>query len=276
MAPDTIQPDDVVIFKTIGEVDLKLHVFNPPGHGVATPRPAIVFFFGGGWQGGSPTQFYPHCAYFASRGMVAMAAEYRTHSQHGTSPYECVADAKSALRWIRQNAAALGIEANRVAAGGGSAGGHLAAAAALVTSFDDPADDLTASCRPAALVLFNPAFDNGPGGCGHPRVADRWQEFSPAHNIAPGAPPTIVFLGSQDTAIPVATAENYKQKMAVVYARCDVWIYEGQAHGFFNYRDGDNPYYHATVLEADRFLAGLGYIEGVATVEQRPVEARLL
>ena len=45
-----------------------------------TPRPAMVFFFGGGWSRGTPLQFYPECAHFAERGTVAIGAEYRIAS----------------------------------------------------------------------------------------------------------------------------------------------------------------------------------------------------
>ena len=70
-------PDKTVVYKKVGPSELKIHVFTPPNHTLADKRPAIVFFFGGGWNGGSPSQFYPHCDYLASRGMVAMSAEYR-------------------------------------------------------------------------------------------------------------------------------------------------------------------------------------------------------
>lgn len=255
----TIAPTRVVTYKTIAGTPLNLHLFASPG---PTPRPAIVFFFGGGWNGGTPTQFYPQCAHLAARGMVAISAEYRTHSQHGTTPYECVADARSAVRWIRSHAAEFGLDPDRIAAGGGSAGGHLAAATAVLTSFDEPGEDTSVSCRPNALVLFNPVLDNGPDGYGQDRVADRWLEFSPMHNLRPGAPPTIIFLGSEDKLIPVASMAAYKHRMAELGARCDVWIYDGQAHGFFNYRDGANPCYAATLREADRFLVSLGYLVG--------------
>ena len=64
-------------YKQVGNTKLFLHVFNPKGHKASDRRPAIVFFFGGGGNGGTPKQFEPHCAYLASRGMVAITAEYR-------------------------------------------------------------------------------------------------------------------------------------------------------------------------------------------------------
>ena len=83
-------------------------------------------------------------------------------------------------------------------AGGGSAGGHVAAAVATVPGLNAPGDDLSVSCLPDALVLFNPVYDNGPGGFGYPKLKDRYREISPMHNLREGMPPTIVFLGDQD------------------------------------------------------------------------------
>jgi len=117
MVEKTVDPKRVV-YKTIDGHELALHVFEPPECATNEKRPAIVFFFGGGWNKGTPSQFYPHCEHLSSLGMVAMSAEYRIKSKHGTTPFECVKDAKSAVRWIRSHADELGIDPHRIAAGG--------------------------------------------------------------------------------------------------------------------------------------------------------------
>jgi len=271
-AAEEIKPDRELVYKTVGETTLRLHVFSPPDHQAGEKHAAIVFFFGGGWVGGSPDQFYPHCQYFASRGMVAVSAEYRVNRKHGTSPYECVIDGKSAVRWLRLHAGELGIDPRRIAAGGGSAGGHVAAATGTLKGFREPAEGTEISATPNALVLFNPVFDNSPEGYGYERVQDRWREFSPLHNLTAAAPPTIVFLGTKDKLIPVSTAQEYRKRMTDAGCRCDLHVYEGQPHGFFNYRDGENPYYNATVYEADKFLASLGYLKGEPTLPDGEVK----
>ena len=267
---DGFEPGQKITYKVIKRDFLQLHAFFPDGHTAEDARPAIVFFFGGGWNGGSPSQFYPHCEYLASRGMVAISAEYRTKTSHGTSPAECVKDGKSALRWVRLHADELGIDPDRIAAGGGSAGGHVAAAVATTEGFEADSDDPSVSCRPNALVLFNPVFDNGPNGSGHDRVPDYWEAFSPMHNISPGTPPTIVFLGTQDNLIPVATAVTYKQLMEDAGGRCELRLYQDQPHGFFNH--GKPEYYFKTVWEMDSFLKSLGYLEGKPTLVEPDTE----
>lgn len=261
---DKAEPDKHIVYKTVGDTELKLHLFAPEDHKASDKRPAIVFFFGGGWNGGSPSQFYPHCEYLASRGMVAMSAEYRVQSRNNTTPRECVMDAKSAVRWIRQHARKLGVDPERIAAGGGSAGGHVAAASGTIKGFEEEGEDLSISSRPDALVLFNPVYDNGPDGYGHSRVREYWEEFSPMHNINGQTPPTAVFLGTEDKLIPVKTAEEYKHRMETKGRRCELHLYEGQPHGFFNY--SNRAYYIRTVVEMDRFLASLGYLTGKPTI----------
>ena len=250
------QPDEKVVYKVVGDLALKLHVFNPPATDSTKPKAAIVFFFGGGWNGGTPSQFYGQSRAIADLGMVAMCAEYRVKKTHGTSPKECVADGKSAIRWVRQNAAKLGIDPQRIAAGGGSAGGHVAAATATVKTFDDPNDDASVSCRPNALVLFNPVYDNGPDGYGYDRVQDYWQDISPMHNLSKTTPPTIVFLGTKDKLIPVATGEAFAAKLDAIGVRNELHLYKDAPHGFFNQGDA----YEDTLAKSIQFLRSLGYI----------------
>lgn len=259
------------IYKEASGTKLLLHIFTPPGHESAHKRPAIVFFFGGGWNGGTPKQFEPHARYLASRGMVALLADYRVKSRQGTTPFECVKDGKSAVRWIRTNAARLGIDPGRVAAAGGSAGGHVAAATGTVPGLEENGENLKISSRPNALVLFNPVFDNGPESYGYSRFKERFREISPIHNISKKTPPTIAFLGTKDKLIPVATAQKYKKLMEKEGRRCDLHLYEDQPHGFFNgpTRKGKfNEYYLQTVTAMDRFLVSLGYIKGEATIRR--------
>lgn len=175
-------------------------------------------------------------------------------------------DGKSAIRWVREHATEFGIDPNKILAGGGSAGGHVAAASSLLSGYNDPSDNLEYSAQTSALVLFNPVFDNGPEGYGYDRVKDYWESFSPMHNIEKGAPPTLVMLGTKDPLIPVSTAEAYKARMEAVGARCDLYLYEDQKHGFFNPKNSE--YYYKTVVQMDRFLADLGYLTGEPTLER--------
>ena len=261
------QGTESLVYKKVENRELKLLIEKPAGWKAADKRPAMVFFFGGGWVGGTPEQFRKQSEYFATRGMVGIRVEYRTIPKGDKGPpLGCCADAKSAIRYVRGHAAELGIDPARIAGAGGSAGGHLAAFTAVVEGLDDPQDDRQVSCKPNALVLFNPVFDNGPGEWGNERVGKRYREFSPAHNLTKSAPPTIVFLGDADKLIPVKVVENYQSKMKQAGARCETHIYPGVGHGFFN----KEPYFSQTVIEADKFLASLGWLEGPPTLKAAP------
>lgn len=270
MASRGYTPDRHLVYKTIGDVTLCLDVFDPPGRKAGEKRPGIVFFFGGGFQVGSPSQFYAQSRYLASRGMVAISAEYRIKSKHGTNPDASIRDAKSALRWTRSHAGELGIDPERIAAGGGSAGGVLAAALATLDGFNEPGEATSVSCKPDALVIFNGPMDLGPGSHGHDRVqellGDRWRDMSPIHHIRAPFPPTLFMVGTKDKLIPVEAAKRIQREIEKVGGECELRLYEGQSHGFFNYGRGNNKYFKITLVETDRFLASLGYLKGKPTI----------
>jgi acetyl esterase len=247
------------LYKQIDTTKLFLEVYYPEQLEASETYPAMVFFFGGGWKGGDRTHFVNHANYFSKRGIVCFLADYRTKNRNETTPFESLKDAKSAVRFIRKNALRFHIDSTKIIASGGSAGGHLAAATALIENYNEDTDDLSLNCVPNALVLFNPVVDNGPGGYGYERIGVEYKNFSPLHNIRKGAPPTIIFLGTNDLLIPVETAEYYKKVMDKVESRCDLKLYEGEGHGFFNYKNFES--YKKTVIEADKFLVSLEYLK---------------
>ena len=249
------------VYKMVDGRELKLYVVTPPDGKASDKRPAIVFFHGGGWVGGPLSQFNEHSRYLSTRGMVAVQVEYRL-LKGKDPPTVCCYDAKSAMRWVRSHAAELGIDPNRIASAGGSAGGHLAAMVGMVDGMEDPADDKSVSAKSNAMVLFNPVFDNGPGGWGSDRVGDRYKEFSPVHNVSADDPPAIVFLGSQDKLIPVKTVQDFQAAMEKAGVRCETMIFEGQEHGFFNREKAGGKYYYETLLATDKFLTSLGWLSG--------------
>ncbi len=84
-------------------------------------------------------------------------------------------------------------------------------------------------------------------------------------NINKDTPPTIVQLVTKDSVIPVETAIEYKRLMEEKGCRCDLYLYEGQEHGFWkiNYENT----YTATVIKMDRFLESLGYLKGKPSLQ---------
>lgn len=269
--PPAIDCDKEVVYKKVNDTDLKLWIFLPPKHIPNKNVPAIVFFFGGGWKGGSPQQFVKHCEYLSARGMVAMVADYRVASRNDVKAFSCVEDAKSAIRWTRKHAAELGIDPDRIAAGGGSAGGHLAAATATLPQFDTPGENLEISSIPNALVLFNPALVLAPIGKETPeqltklegleeRLGAKPEDMSPYHHIEPGDPPAIIFHGTEDKTVPFVTAQEFTNKMKALGNECILAAYEDEPHGFFNFGKKSNGPFISTVAMMDKFLVELGWL----------------
>jgi acetyl esterase/lipase len=234
-AKDEIIPDKVLTYKRIGDVELTLHVFNPEGHKPSDKRPVIVFFFGGGWVSGTQAHFYAQAQTFVAQGLVAICADYRVKSRHDTTPFECVRDGKSAIRWVRQHADELGIDPNRIVAAGGSAGGHVAACTGVIQGHDEDGEDARISSVPNAMILFNPVIDTTKMGYGEGKVTqERKTEISPCHHVRNGIAPTLIFHGTEDTTVPYENVERFTKLMNDAGNKCTLVPFEGKGHGFFN------------------------------------------
>ncbi|TWU01172.1 alpha/beta hydrolase fold domain-containing protein [Stieleria varia] len=278
---------EIEVYKTTEDADgkavsLEAYVFYPPNHNPGDRRSAIVFFFGGGWKSGTPAQFSEHCRYLAARGMVAITADYRVLSRQGTKAVSCVADGKSAIRWVRQNAERLGVDTNRVAAGGGSAGGHVAACTGVIAEFDESGENNDVSSRPNAMALFNPAvvlasiderlpLDRAKLDELAERMGTSPESLSPVHHVGKDAPPTILFHGRADDTVPYWTAEAFRDAMVAAGNRCELVGFDGEGHGFFNHGRGNNSSYERTIRELDSFLVSLGYITARKPADSLPI-----
>jgi arylsulfatase A len=252
-----VTPKDVVYKEASGE-KLQLHVYAPADAKPGDNRTAIVFFFGGGWSGWNPTQFDPFARHFADIGCVAICADYRVASRHKTTPTDAVRDAKSAIRFVREHAREWGADPNRILAAGGSAGGHLAACTALVPGYFDDKDAKDADTTPNALVLFNPVLDTSAAGFGGAKRGDELKPISPQHHIRSKLPPTLVLHGTADTTVPFKQVEKFAKAMREAGNICEVEVFEGRGHGFFNhpdFRKGAKPDdFEACLKRATKFL----------------------
>lgn len=228
-------PTRSLVYKTVGDVELKMDLFEPEGLKATDQRPAIVFFFGGGWSGGSTKQFYQQAAAMAAEGLVAFSADYRVKGRNKTTPFECVKDGKSAIRWVRQHAAEFGVDPNRIVAAGGSAGGHVAACTGVIEGHEEDGEDLSISSVPNAMILDNPVLDTTEKGYGANRFKPENQtSLSPCHQVREGIVPTIVFHGTADKTVPFENAERFTTLMKEAGNECVLVPFEGKDHGFFN------------------------------------------
>lgn len=250
------QPDRRLVYKKTDRGNLSLDIFQPKDWHVSDRRPCVVFFFGGGWVGGTTQQFYPQARHLADRGWVAISAQYRTRKSHGTDPYMCVEDGRDAIRWVRSHATELGVDATKVIAAGGSAGGHVAACTSFRPdqSSDANRNENAVSHVPEALILFNPVIDTSPNGFGNKTLGDRWRIISPVHNVSKATPPSVVFHGIADTTVPIDQVRAYAKNVKKLGGRCELVEYPDEKHAFFNY---GRPSYGDTLVKMDVFLDSL-------------------
>lgn len=259
-----LQPDQVLVYKQVGTHALALHLFRPPASVGPGARPALLLFHGGAWQHGDPSQFHPQCRHFSRQGLVCISAAYRLASVHGSQPADALQDARDAMRHLRRHGAALGIDLRRIAAGGGSSGGHLAAALGTGVPLPDPGADPLAPTRPDALLLYNPMLDLAPGMPDHDLVGTAWPLLSPRQQVGPGMPPTLVLSGGADPEVAVATVQGFCHAVRAHGGDCELHIYPGAGHGFFNPGVDGGRHVQASLRDAAAFLARLGYLASPA------------
>jgi dienelactone hydrolase len=255
-------PGKVYTYKDDDGTPRQMEIYFPKDHDPAKAKvPGIIMFHGGGWTSGHRMQFRDLCSYFASRGLVAATASYQLAPKtkpdktvEGDRKRVCIIDAKSAIRWYKQNAKELGIDPDRIIGGGGSAGGHIVLVATNNPGLNDPQDDTSIDTSVVAYLLFNPAVNNRKGG-----IID--SEIQPLEHIGKELPPPIAFWGTED---------NWLKGWDPFYAELkergidsvEVWEAKGQTHSFFN----KQPWRNVTIAAADRFLKRQGLIEGEPTL----------
>ena len=258
-----------MIYKHTPQGDLKLFCFHPTGGENGATNPAALWIHGGGWTGGTCESFFPLARYTASRGAASFVVEYRLAKTNGTvTVANCIADCKSAVRYLRGNAADLGVDPNRIAVFGESAGGHLAACVGVLEGFDNPTDDLKFSARPDALVLYNPLTKFEQSNFERlfavaPDKTNLMRELSPLLHIRKNLPPTICVHGLADTVVSPDNSRQFAEAMQNAGNRCDLVLLAETPHAFLipNYKCSE-----ATVVSAlligDKFLASLGWFSG--------------
>jgi acetyl esterase/lipase len=142
---------------------------------------------------------------------------------------------------------------------------------ALVPGFDAPEDNLKISPVPDAMVLFNPALNTALLGNMITNAAGAaiGDKLSPTLFLKRGVPPTIIFFGTADRL--KEHGDEFLKKSKELGNHCEQFTAADMPHGFFN----KQPWTSATVIQADLFLASLGYLKGAPTLEPADAKAVL-
>jgi acetyl esterase len=275
------------VYKVTPSGNLTAEVYAVPAGGPTPPRAALVFVHGGGWTAGSPLNHREHSRYFAARGMVVFNLSYRLIPSSGTGIdlFDQVGDIRSALRWVRTHAAALGVDPARVAIAGESAGGHLAACASFIDAFDDPSENPAVSAKPDLALLLNPITDlpripwyadsaarvgEKPLPVEDTPIANPLDEtIHPARRLSPlfyatrpGQPPALFVHGDADGVVPFAQSKSLHDALIAAGHESELVALPGTDHAFFIPGYGSKHDITTTLLAMDAFLSRHGYLHG--------------
>lgn len=233
VTPVTITGAETFVYRDGKPDPLRLHVFKPKGWSKDDHRPALVFFFGGGWTKGTPERSASYAKWAATLGMVGVAPDYRTKERFGTSPLESVADGRAALRWVQDHAGELGIDTKKIVAGGSSSGGHVALWTAIEHTPPGSSTNEAPHAKPMALILVSPVSDTSVAtGYTPKRFGSNAEALSPVHQLDAKMPPVLVFHGDGDLTVTNRQSIALEQKLLAGSNVCERINVPTGTHGF--------------------------------------------
>ncbi|CUI07122.1 alpha/beta hydrolase [Massilia antarctica] len=255
---DTRVNAEIVIISGMGYVRrgahlLQLDLFLPAQATRDTgPVPAVVLVHGGGWRSGERGNMAPLAARLAARGIAAAVIDYRL-ADEARYP-AAIHDVKAALRWMRANSAAHGIDPQRIAVAGGSAGGQIASLVGVTNGVDkfdpDGAASIVSSAAQAVINIDGLSDFTSPAaraneddpkkkpsaagfwfGGTYADAAALWREASPTFYVNRDTPP-MLFIGSGEARFSVGRDEMV-EKMHAAGVGTKVVLLPDSPHSFW-------------------------------------------
>ncbi|MEO1033563.1 MAG: alpha/beta hydrolase [Bacteroidota bacterium] len=222
---------DIKVYKMVDGITLSAHIFYPENHDKTQPKPAHLFFNGGGWAIGLPEWSYGACQGAAKDGRVAIAFDYRKRNVYGTDVKASVSDALTAIAWVRENAEVLGIDPNKILADGFSAGAHLALVSSMIENREDFGVTSKYSSRPNAVILGSCPYDIA--GRDVYNVSYDTKTISPLYLIKDNLPPILAFHGENDDMVEFSEFEKFRDAIQKTKNSFTWRSYAGAGHFYF-------------------------------------------
>ncbi len=241
------------------EHTVTLVVYAPDKPGV---YPAILDIHGGGWSARQVEADKPMMERLATRGFVTALVSYRLS---GEAKYPAALDdCKSAVRYLRANAARLKLDPERIGCMGGSAGGHLSGLLAMTDGkpeFEGSGPNQGFSSRVKACIVMAATQDlvtsskgkTGEGaikffGASYQENPKIYEAASPITHVRKGVPPTIFIEGEKDS-LKVGRAEM-QEKLRALGIETEVYTLKDAPHPFWM----SQPWLDETVEIATKFF----------------------
>jgi acetyl esterase/lipase len=202
-------------------------------------RPGVLFIHGGGFTGGDKAEYRSASvsADLARAGYVVVSCNYvlGPKDKPGVWPRN-IADCREAVRWMRANADALGLDPDRIAVAGGSAGGYLALMVGLSDDKTGPGGDPQAkhSAKVAAVVDFYGVVNFSKHGKGDvPGVAAAEQAaYLPENQCDAQDPAVLILHGTADTTVDIAQSDAMAKALRVAKVSHEYVVVQGAPHTF--------------------------------------------
>lgn len=202
------------------------------------PVGSVIVCPGGGYGHRAPHEGEPIALALNARGFSAFVCDYRIAPYRFPRPLQ---DAQRAIRWVRANAAALGVKPNAIGILGFSAGGHLASTAG--THYDaglGEGDAIDAqSCRPDAMILCYPVISFEQFGhrgsmtnlIGENPGEDLRRSLCNETQVTEDTPPAFIWHTADDAGVPVENAYAFALALSEKKIQHEVHAYRSGRHG---------------------------------------------
>jgi acetyl esterase/lipase len=231
-----------IVFGKGADIDLLLDVYHPPA-GVTPKRMAIIHLFGGGFFAGNKNAGYivNDVRALGRLGYTNVSANYRLQTQ-GSWPAQ-IHDTKAAIRWVRANAAKIGIDADKIAIAGYSAGGMLSLLAAGTNGmpeFEGDGGNGSVSSNVQAGIGVYPLASAQTAAALFPNSLSEQERIvamraaSPTTYIGKNFAPTIFIHGTSDTTVPMSSSIDFFNKLHDAGVPTALTLIQGAAHAFDN------------------------------------------